>query len=374
MTGFDLSTISDCYVGSSPASAIYLGNIRIWPDNYLYQHFNIVALESGKIKWNPTVVNHSRPTLYYSTDRVNWNIIDSNGIDVTTGQKIYFKRTGYPNTDTSDIYTNGIGNFETTCLFNVEGNIMSLLFGDNFGGITSLDSNYNWAFHNLFYDCRRLKNAENLILPATTLSDYCYDNMFSTCINLMTSPALPATTLGAACYREMFEACALLTETPALPATTLAEECYREMFASCINLTTITSLAPTTLAEGCCESMFELCDSLRNVPSILPATSFPDSCYTFMFQDCTSLTRAPEIPDGTLIPPSGGGSSHAFIGMFKGCTHLNYVKCLIKQPNEWNMISWLDNVSSTGNFYKDANATWTSGKNGIPANWTIHNV
>ena len=60
--------------------------------------------------------------------------------------------------------------------------------------------------------------------------------MFYGCSSLTTAPELPATTLADNCYENMFSACSSLTTVPALPATTLAEGCYMFMFISCTNI------------------------------------------------------------------------------------------------------------------------------------------
>ena len=50
---------------------------------------------------------------------------------------------------------------------------------------------------------------------------------------LITPPRLPATTLGEWCYYNMFFTCAELEALPELPATTLNRNCYMDMFRGC---------------------------------------------------------------------------------------------------------------------------------------------
>ena len=94
-----------------------------------------------------------------------------------------------------------------------------------------------------------------------------------------------------------------------------------------------------------------------------------EGCYYEMFAGCTSLTTAPELPATTLV---GGCYSE----MFYGCTSLNYIKCLATDiPSNDCTSNWLKNVASTGTFVKNANMTsWTTGDNGIPANWTVQDA
>lgn len=87
-----------------------------------------------------------------------------------------------------------------------------------------------------------VESAENLVLPATTLKNYCYRALFSWCTTLSKAPALPATTLAQGCYWYMFEQCAI-TESPVLNAETLVQECYGHMFEGCALLNTVTCYA-----------------------------------------------------------------------------------------------------------------------------------
>lgn len=108
-------------------------------------------------------------------------------IQANAGQVLYFKGNLKPKE------YEGIGTFNISKKCNVSGNIMSLLFGDNFEGQTDL-TGYDHVFYQLFY-YSNIIDASQLILPATTLAENCYDNMFSNCTSLVTAPALPAVTL-----------------------------------------------------------------------------------------------------------------------------------------------------------------------------------
>jgi hypothetical protein len=61
--------------------------------------------------------------------------------------------------------------------------------------------------------------------------------------------------------------------------------------------------------------------------------------------------------------------------MFTGCTLLNYVKCLATtNVVANNLTKWLNNVSVTGTFVKDANTTWPTGISGIPSGWAVEDA
>lgn len=66
----------------------------------------------------------------------------------------------------------------------------------------------------------------------TLTSDYCFYQLFST-THITTSPRLPATTLTTWCYRNMFKDNTDLTSIPKLPATVLKQYCYYQMFQWC---------------------------------------------------------------------------------------------------------------------------------------------
>ena len=70
------------------------------------------------------------------------------------------------------------------------------------------------------------------------------------CTSLTTAPDLPATTLVDHCYREMFYGCTNLTTAPTLPAPTLVNQCYYYMFYGCSHLNSITCLATSGISEN----------------------------------------------------------------------------------------------------------------------------
>ena len=152
-----------------------------------------------------------------------------------------------------------------------------------------------------------------------------------------------------------------------LPATILSENCYEGLFFQCGNLQTAPNLPATTLTKGCYSYMFHDCTSLVNAPE-LPATTLVDDCYSYMFYDCESLVNAPELPATTLVD---GCYSH----MFYDCTKLNYIKALFTTAPLSNYTSfWVHGVASSGTFVKNKNATWNyTGNSSIPKGWTVVN-
>lgn len=301
-----------------------------WVRDYSKEYFTTIALENGTISfdyWYSVNTDKAR-YMEYSTDngetwtRIN-NIDDetvSTAINVSEGDNIMWRGDndilGY---NDYDDWEGLVGSFfSSTCEFNATGNIMSLLYGSNFENQTEIEEDY--VFANLFYDAYQDKecnilNASNLILPATTLTQGCYENMFFGCASLTTAPALlPATTLTESCYSDMFNGCTSLVIAPELPATTLAEYCYYSMFQTCTSLTTAPELPATTLVNECYEHMFYDCRSLEEAPA-LPATTLASACYAGMFYNCRSLEEAPALPATTLV-------DHCYGSMFYGCISL----------------------------------------------------
>ena len=259
------------------------------------------------------------------------------------------------------------GYFTSTGQFNVSGNIMSLIYADDFKNKTTLSSSNDSAFSCLFYNAKKLISAEHLVLPATTLVNYCYNSLFQNCSSLTTAPELPATTLAYQCYSYMFADCKSLTTAPELPATTLANVCYAYMFAGCTSLTTAPELPATTLANDCYYDMFQNCTSLTTAPE-LPATTLAGGCYRSMFWNCSSLTTAPELPATTLV-------NYCYYSMFWRCSSLNYIKMLATDISATECLAgWVNGVDSSGTFVKAASTTLPTGENGIPNGWTVETV
>lgn len=310
---------------------------------YSTQYLTFVAVSAGTFSFEGTsssTINNS--SIQYSVDNGSTWYTLNRGVQsptISAGQKIMWKSQLSPVSD-------GIGRFSSSQKYNVEGNAMSLLYGDNFQNKTSFPSAglNDLYFANLFSGSTKLISAENLVLPATTLK------------------------LG--CYEHMFDGCTSLTSTPSLPATTLAEYCYNYMFAGCSSLTTVPSnmLPVTNLVEGCYQSMFQGCSSLATAP-LLPATTLAEYCYSYMFAWCSSLTTAPELSATTLV-------DYCFWGIFIDCASLNYIKCLATNISATDCtFNWVNGVASSGTFVKNSSmSSWTTGISGIPSNWSVQNA
>ena len=123
------------------------------------------------------------------------------------------------------VAANDRSNFKCSAPCSVYGNIMSLVSSTDFATATTLTADN--TFSNLFRDNAYLRSdaSKALVLPATTLANDC--------------------------YYQMFFGCASLISAPALPATTLANDCYYFMFFNCRSLNSITCAATDISATGC---------------------------------------------------------------------------------------------------------------------------
>lgn len=158
--------------------------------------------------------------------------------EILKGQKISFRGTLLP-TEYS-----GIGTFNITKLCNLEGNCMSMLFGDDAADHFNIQE-FPYAFYRLFFGNDAIVSVSDNFLPATTLSKFCYETMFYNCTNLQKAPKLPAMTLEEYCYYSMFYGCSNLQVAPDLNAPILVYRCYYTMFRNCSKLNHVKALFTT---------------------------------------------------------------------------------------------------------------------------------
>ena len=382
ISGSNIKTINN-------QSILGSGNIEIQGGSgggsYEEQYLTFEALEDGTFSFTENDLQYSLD------DGATWQTLTAGTSTptISAGNKILWKQTGL-----TPVELKGIGTFSSTGQFNVYGNIMSLLYGDDFIGQNDL-SGLDWLFFKLFHRCSNLISAENLILQAQYLVLNCYKWMFIHCASLTKTPELPAQYLAPNCYDSMFYGCSSLTTAPELPATDLAEYCYIWMFHDCSSLTTCPETLPaTTLTAGCYNGMFYNCSSLTKGPELpatmlevecykdmfancsslakapeLPATDLAVRCYEYMFHGCSSLTKAPELPATYLV-------DYCYRWMFSSCYNLSYVKCLAEDIYATDCISgWFnDGISSEGIFIKANNSPeyQLNSTSGIPEGWTSY--
>ena len=186
-------------------------------------------LGNGAFYWNRDDLSTDHKTIQYqiSTDNGKtwgeWQSKESNAttsgaqittVSATTVIRVKGENSTYCNNYTGTDYHYNY--FSSTAEYEVSGNIMSLIYGDNFANQTELTSAgaFCWLFSehaSLLSDQRgKLVGADNLILPATKLTTSCYEGMFHNCSGLTVAPKLPATAGATNCYKDMFEGCSNL--------------------------------------------------------------------------------------------------------------------------------------------------------------------
>lgn len=227
--------------------------------DYSMDYLTFEILSNGTVWWQGNgSVNR---TIEYSLNNGPWTSITANSsgvsINVSTGNTVRFRGTNASYANDKNNYSGfGYGQLGANgdyhsgaAEFNISGNIMSLIYGDNFINQTTFNGG-TYNFCSMFKKAKCV-SAENLIMPAMTLTQYCYRAMFSWCTYLTTPPQLPATTLAKGVYWYMFESCAITT-APDLLAETLVAECYGSMFTGCSSLNFIKCMANTGFNQTNC--------------------------------------------------------------------------------------------------------------------------
>lgn len=339
------------------------------------------ALEDGTFTFTigSTINTTQLQYIEYSTDNgetwIKTNNVGNSTITITTptittGNKVLWRGIGQRTANNTQNGTSQVSKFSSTGQYDASGNVLSLIYGEDFVGKNSTPTSDTCTFRCLFYQSSKLVHTHELCLPIFWLRNYCYDYMFAGCTSLISTPKLHSPKLAACCYQNMFRDCSSLNNIPYLPATFLNQHCYDQMFRNCTSLTSVGNIIPTisnlvntyafsSMFHGCsnlvdaseltinllnqnytcnymfadctsllypptitatsvssygCQYMFYGCTSLVNAPS-LPATTLGTYCYQYMFYNCTSLTNPPALPATTL-------QNYCYQHMFRGCTSL----------------------------------------------------
>lgn len=154
-------------------------------------------LSDGRIQMYTNTITNPEYKLNngeWTTFRTSGSYYQLNGLK--TGDEVQIRASGW-----------NFGAYnQLTCssIFNLKGNIMSINNPTDFHNITTIG---NYAFSYIFRNNTGLTDASKLVLPATTLANGCYDDMFWDCTSLTTAPVLSATTLVRGCYGYMFQGC-----------------------------------------------------------------------------------------------------------------------------------------------------------------------
>ena len=289
-------------------------------------YFTIESLENNNSITATKSGSNKSPVIYYSTDGgETWsNQTLSSGTKslgtINAGETIIFKCE----IDSWSSAWNGYNKLSGSKNFKVYGNAMSLLNGDNFANNSEFASGSTYNLCGLFYGTTTLTDANNLILPAVTGNEGCYNGMFRGCTNLQYGPKeLPATAINDSSYSSMFEGCINLEEAPVIWATTMSgAQAMQRMF--CMDRSS--KITTPKLTKG----------------PILRASTQTTTCYKEMFKGNGNLV---EVTNLSINRP--GGSTE----------------------------NWLSNCSDTGTFYQHPDSpSWGRNASGVPSGWTIQNA
>lgn len=152
-------------------------------------------------------------------------------------------------------------------------------------------------------------------------------------------------------------------------ATTIAnyEFYFKRLFAESKVVSAENMVLPaTTLQNFCYNELFKDATYLTTPPKVYPATALTQDCYSHSYNGCTSLTKSPVICGETAARGS-------FAYMFTNCTSLTAITCLVTDISAiYATTDWVNGVqTNSGTFYKNPNAFWSSGSDGVPYGWTV---
>lgn len=352
-------------IGQRAVNSVYYGSLKIWPeDQYIKKYFYVELLSQGNL-YIELIGSMSDISVEISTNLTNWTTynLSTSGYSILTfsgtqGIKYYFRGTNSYYASSSSNYFH----IRTDVNCNVGGNIMSLIYGSNFANQKTLTSNN--TFVNFFKNLTTLIDASNLRMPATTITRYCYQNMFYGCTNLIgVPPVLPASYSEYYSYSGMFQLCKSLNSVPDLSSLTRANGyAFANMFSNCTSLTKLPVFknvnridywAPWRYTFSGCTSLVNAYEDVEGnplLPTSLTVTS-GGSAYEHMFNGCTSLTGAPDL---TEVNPHQG----EFNNMFYGCTSLYHIVIYAKSLGTNYFSSIVKNTGHEGIIYNASGVTW----------------
>lgn len=295
------------------------------------------------------------------TDNVNSTEIVITTPTIAAGDTVMWKGVGIRMNDLTTATPTGGAKFSSTGTFNVYGELLSLLKGDNFMTQRTVESTTGFIFIGLFYqskvvDASYLIFPDNTVIPAriaqgmfkectdliygprqicsentTQLKGRAFIEMFYGCTSMISGPEhIYGATGDLGCCQYMFKNCSSLTTAPVLHQTVIGYYSYSWMFQDCTSLTIAPTIVVTEFQDGTsagatgyeCYEMFHRCSSLVTADFPLMPTLICDRSYCEMFRECPNLVTGPTI-NATSI---GGRTSpvSSMYAMFLGDAKLEY--------------------------------------------------
>ena len=209
-----------------------------------------------EITGSPSSSNYTT-TVEWSKDKKNWTkmtIGSSNSISLAKNETVYLR-----NNTGKFSYFNGNG--DARCYYKIRGDYSCTVGGDlrtliNYKNVVNL-SLKNGVFAYLFYYDSKITSASSLTFKYHTISSYGLYQCFDDDESLTAAPSvLHPVNINPYCYYRMY-ARTNIKNTPILPAQTLKEECYLQLFAACKNFSSVTSYANNISATSCLENWMQ---------------------------------------------------------------------------------------------------------------------
>ena len=417
------STIDNIVFNGYDVEHLIYNGVEVWSKqtiDYSTLPLTFKILTDGSILWKAETSSYTR-NIRYRKNNGTWYTINSStegySLPVSTGDILEFSSTSSSGLIISS--STGFNYFDSTCDFEVYGNLQSLYRNTGFETNTYTSTR---MWNSLFYKCVGLKSAKNMIIPISDPAQYAFVNMFFKCTGLVYPPVFKTNSKinpESYTFSQMFQGCSSLLYTPTFTLGNIKTRSCNQMFYECTSLTDsyvsfdgtgvatyglasmfynctkltdlhITSLKYTQVASNACRTMYRYCafetapelpatsigascyytmfsgnTKLKHGPTILPAATLYKDCYRTMFSGCTNLENAPELPATTLV-------TSCYHYLLTNCSKINYIKCLATSGiNTTNCNNWVSNVAASGTFVKHTNASWGTGVSAIPSGWTV---
>ena len=317
-------------------------------------------------------LSHSKGVNYSLDGGVTWARCYTNPIEIPEGSTVLFKNV--PSSISSD---DGIGYFTVTVANGggvyVHGNIMSLLYGDDFENKIVVP---DYAFINAFKSVPII-GVDKGLLPALKVGSLAYHKLFYGQKHISEYPDLPATDIGENCYSQMFEFAGAGVPMQALCAKNLSYCCYSNMFYN----SAITQSPIIYINGNIDQQAFSYMFSSTNISRMreFRVNNYSGfmhvnvGLFTRTFANCSYLTEV-ELP-----PFSAIDSSNVFDETFQNSHSLRRIKFIVNDNSVIRLDAfkdWVSGVAEEGVFVTTSyvRSILPVGVNGIPEGWTVEEV
>lgn len=208
-------------------------------NQYYYQYLTVEILEDGYFYIEGIYYDDgTNEVVYYNKNNEGWVFMPdySNPINVSKNDIIRFKSELDTSKDIgSAFYVASIYDFDDIASFNIYGNIMSLIYGDDFINNSELNANITVSPFEQMFQETKVRDASNLCLPSIHLLKSMYYGFFDGSTIEYAPKIIPAH-LADFCYGHMFKNCEYLEGQITIPAPlscpayTLGDRPYYSMF------------------------------------------------------------------------------------------------------------------------------------------------